>query len=283
MSRSTVKRSTPSVAPTRASTRFADLFSLLRQRGEKALGVYLTVGDPDVPATLRAADAAVRGGADFLELGAPFSDPSADGPVIQRAMERSLLKRTTLQQVVDVAAQLRAKHPLVPIVLFGYANPFFVAERAGWLRPALAKAGVDGVLMVDVPPEHDADFSALAEQVSLIRLLGPNATQARREAIAASASGFIYLVAIAGVTGASTQGALEPMAQNIKALRKLTPLPLCVGFGVRTKEDARRLAPLADGVIAGSVFVELLAHRDAANAVYEKVRELKAALVGPFN
>lgn len=257
-------------------SRFEHCFNALAAKGEKALGVYLTVGDPSLELSAQAADAAVRAGADFLELGVPFSDPSADGPTIQHAMERALARGTSLRDVLRVAKDLRQRHAELPVLLFGYANPFFRAQRAGWLRPALKDADVDGVLLVDVPPEHGADFASL--DVDIIRLLGPNATPERRRVVAKAASGFIYLVAFAGVTGAAAQTSAAALSDNIKAVRKLTALPLCVGFGVRTGADAQRVAERADGVIAGSVFVDLLQQPGGVRAVGDKVRELKGAL-----
>ncbi len=268
-------------------SRFAQLFSRLRAAKRKALGVYLTVGDPSVEISAAAAVAALDAGADFIELGAPFSDPSADGPAIQRAMERALARGVRFADVAAVARRVRAHTEAAPIVLFGYANPFYRALGRGDL--AALHGVADGLLVVDVPPEHDADFRSLEGRMARIRLLGPNATEARRRVIAEHGEGFVYLVAYAGVTGAAATRDLEALGAQVTAMRALAPaLPLCCGFGVKTRDDARVLAPLADGVIAGSVFVDALgkaATVDEAKAEMARiVRELRAGLdSGPMS
>lgn len=273
--------STKTVLPSTPSNRFASMFAVERAAGRKALGVYLTVGDPSVEVTERAARAAIRAGADFIELGAPFSDPSADGPVIQKAMERALANKTTLHDVARVAKTIRQEFPTLPVIWFGYANPFFVARHEPWFLNAISDGLVDGLLLVDVPPEHGHDFAHLEGSVPLIRLLGPNATPARRAVIGKAASGFIYLVAIAGVTGAasvSSATAVNSLVAHAKALRRYTQVPLCVGFGIKSGADAQRLSEGVDGVIAGSVFVDLLTQSNGVELIEAKVRELKTAL-----
>ena len=259
-----------------APPRLDAMFARLRAAKRKALGVYLTVGDPSLAVSEAAAHAAVAAGADFLELGVPFSDPSADGPTIQRAMQRALENGVRVADVFALAQRLRSALPDTPLVLFGYANPFLRAGERG----DLGRTGADGVLIVDAPPDHDADF--VGAPLPKIRLLGPNATAARRKCIAARAEGFVYLVAFAGVTGANQSGNdVKEMRANVAALRKLTRVPICVGFGVRTADDARTLGPIADGVIAGSVFIDVMhGARDPAAAVAEKVGELRAGLDG---
>jgi tryptophan synthase alpha chain len=261
-------------------SRFSRMFARAKSEQRAALGVYLTVGDPSVSLTVSAALAALKAGADFIELGAPFSDPSADGPSIQRAMERALARGTTFEDVLSVAEQIRQGDAHAPIVLFGYGNPFFRAQERGLL--VKHQASVDGVLIVDVPPEHDHDFASLQGQMARIRLLGPNATPARRQAIASSAEGFVYVVAYAGVTGAAAATDASGLKNQVQAMRALTDVPLCVGFGVKTAADAKALSGVADGVIAGSVFVDALSRakteKEADDVVSAIVRDLAAGL-----
>jgi tryptophan synthase beta chain len=269
--RPAAKTITP-IADAHAKSRLNGMFERLGKR--KALGVYLTVGDPSLVVSEAAAEAAVRGGADFLELGVPFSDPSADGPSIQKAMQRAIAAGTQMNDVLAMAARLRSKLPETPIILFGYANPFLRALQRG----DLARCAADGMLVVDAPPDHDHDFDGA--HLPRIRLLGPNATPARRTVIGKSAEGFVYLVAFAGVTGTRTRERdVEAMKKNVAAMRKVSRVPICVGFGVRSADDARALGPVADGIIAGSVFIDVMREsKDPARAVEEKTRELRAGL-----
>jgi len=260
--------------------RFEQMFARLKREKKKALGVYLTVGDPSSEATAEAALAALEAGADFIELGAPFSDPSADGPSIQKAMERALAKGTKFADVATVAKTVRAAAPEAPIVLFGYGNPYFRAQQRGDLL-ALSET-VDGLLLVDVPAEHASDFASLRGKIASIRLLAPNATEPRRQAIASTAEGFIYLVAYAGVTGAAANRDGAELVKLVAQMRALTDVPLCVGFGIKTGADARAMAQVADGVIAGTVFVEALSQAtsvaDARSRVSVIVRDLRQGL-----
>jgi tryptophan synthase alpha subunit/cysteine synthase len=190
--------SVPSAVNPAFGSRLTAMFDRLRTKGQKALGVYMTVGDPDLETSEQALRAALAAGADFAELGVPFSDPSADGPSIQRAMEHALKAGTDMASVLALAARLRTDFPDKPLVLFGYANPFFRALQHADFLPAASAA--DGVLIVDVPPEHGHDFAELAARLDWIRLLAPNATPERRAIVAKAAHGFIYLVAVTGVT-----------------------------------------------------------------------------------
>lgn len=261
--------------PHSSSSRIREMFSDLA--GKKALGVYMTVGDPDLATSEKALRAALSAGADFAELGVPFSDPSADGPSIQRAMEHALKQGTTMHDVVALAARLRADFPMKPLVLFGYANPFFRALEAPHFRAQVQAA--DGVLIVDVPPEHGQDFLALSQQLDWIRLLAPNATPERRAVVAQAARGFIYLVAVAGVTGGTVQRNLAELQAQVAALRSLSAVPICVGFGVRDEKDARELGGLADGIIVGSAFVDDLAQGEGFQArIASRVKALLRGL-----
>ena len=249
-------------------TRLASTFA----RGP-ALVTFVTGGDGPTPAIL---DALVAGGADVIELGMPFTDPMADGPAIQQANLRSMGAGTTTADLFKIAADFRARHSAVPLVLMGYANPM-ITRGAEWFADQCAKAGVDGVICVDIPPEEDAELGPAlrAVGVSPIRLATPTTDAARLPAVLDGSSGFLYYVSVAGITGLqqAAQGSIEEAVKRIKASSKL---PVAVGFGVRTPEQAAAIAKVADGVVVGSALVELVALH-GANAA-EPVRALTAAL-----
>ncbi|TDW62940.1 tryptophan synthase alpha chain [Novosphingobium sp. PhB55] len=220
-----------------------------------ALVCFITGGDGDTAANL---DALVEGGADVIELGMPFTDPMADGPAIQEANIRSLDAGTRTADVFRIASEFRARHSQVPLVLMGYANPM-IARGADWFAGECAKAGVDGVICVDIPPEEDAELGpALRDKsVSLIRLATPTTDAARLPAVLEGSSGFLYYVSVAGVTGMqqAAQGSIEDAVAKLKAA---STIPVAVGFGVRTPEQASAIARVADGVVVGSALVDLV-------------------------
>ena len=241
-----------------------------------ALVTFVTAGDPTPGATGAILDALVAGGADVIELGMPFTDPMADGPAIQQANIRSLVAGTTTADIFAIAAAFRARHPDVPLVLMGYANPM-VRRGAEWFATEAAKAGVDGVICVDIPPEEDDSLGVQlrAAGIALIRLATPTSDAARLPAILDGSSGFLYYVSVAGITG-KQQAAQTSIAEAVARLKAATDLPVAVGFGVRTPEQASAIAKVADGVVVGSALVELIAQH-GANAA-GPVRELTAAL-----
>ena len=241
-----------------------------------ALVTFVTAGDPTPGATGAILDALVAGGADVIELGMPFTDPMADGPAIQQANIRSLGAGTTTADILAIAAAFRARHPEVPLVLMGYANPM-VRRGAEWFATEAAKAGVDGVICVDIPPEEDDSLGVQlrAAGIALIRLATPTSDAARLPAILDGSSGFLYYVSVAGITG-KQQAAQTSIAEAVARLKAATDLPVAVGFGVRTPEQASAIAKVADGVVVGSALVELIAQH-GANAA-GPVRELTAAL-----
>jgi tryptophan synthase alpha chain len=246
-------------------------------KAHPALVTFITAGDGDTAANL---DALVAGGADVIELGMPFTDPMADGPVIQEANIRSLAKGTTTADIFAIAAAFRARHPDVPLVLMGYANPMTI--RGGdWFAAECTKAGVDGVICVDVPPEEDPELGPALRNagVDLIRLATPTSDAARLPTILDGSSGFVYYVSVAGITG-KQQAAQASIEEAVARLKAATDLPIAVGFGVRTPEQAAAIAKVADGVVVGSAIVELVAqHGDAAaGPVREYVASLKAAI-----
>lgn len=243
-----------------------------------ALVTFITAGDGDTAANL---DALVEGGADVIELGMPFTDPMADGPAIQEANIRSLAKGTTTADIFAIATAFRARHSNVPLVLMGYANPMTI--RGGdWFAAECTKAGVDGVICVDIPPEEDPELGPALRGagVDLIRLATPTSDAARLPTILEGSSGFVYYVSVAGITG-KQQAAQASIEDAVARLKAATDLPIAVGFGVRTPEQAAAIAKVADGVVVGSAIVELVAQHgiNAAGPVHNYVALLKAAIV----
>lgn len=242
-----------------------------------ALVTFITAGDGDTAANL---DALVEGGADVIELGMPFTDPMADGPAIQKANLRSFAAGTTTASIFRMASEFRARHPQVPLVLMGYANPMTI-RGPEWFAAECVKAGVDGVICVDIPPEEDAELGpALRDAgVSLIRLATPTTDAARLPAVLDGSSGFLYYVSVAGITGMQ-QAAIESVEANVRRIKQSATIPVAVGFGVRTPEQAREIARVADGVVVGSALVDLVAEHgaDAPGPVRELTRALAEAV-----
>jgi tryptophan synthase alpha chain len=236
-------------------SRIGDRFAALRASGRRALIPYIAAGDPESWVTVPLMHALVESGADLLELGVPFSDPMADGPVIQRASERALKHGITLAQVLGMVREFRTKDSTTPVILMGYLNPIEVMGYERFAREAAA-AGVDGALTVDMPPEESGEFARALRAHGLdgIYLLAPTSTEDRIQRIADSASGFIYYVSLRGVTGASHLDLAEVSAK-LRSIRKHTALPVGVGFGIGTPETAAAVAEFADAVIVGSAIV----------------------------
>ncbi|MEO2169034.1 MAG: tryptophan synthase subunit alpha [bacterium] len=260
-----------------ASKRMRARFAAVRKRDEAAFIPFLMTGDPDIDTTERLAIELAEGGADVLELGVPFSDPMADGPVLQRAAERALAAGTTLPGVIDLVARLRRKID-IPIVLFGYANPFlhFGCEA---LADALSAAGADAVLCVDMPVD-EADQLRLplaAAGLDMIFLLAPTSTRARIQRVLRSSSGFVYFVSVAGVTGDKVVEA-GAISELVGAIRGETKLPVGVGFGISTPEAAAEVAAISDAVIVGSKFSRIIEASSDPDAAVAEVGELGRAL-----
>jgi tryptophan synthase alpha chain len=254
-------------------TRFQSAFT----KPHPALVTFVTAGDGPTDAIL---DALIEGGADVVELGMPFTDPMADGPAIQLGNIRSLEAGTTTADIFTIATAFRARHPDTPLVLMGYANPMTV--RGGdWFAAECQKAGVDGIICVDLPPEEDAELGPAlrAVGVSMIRLATPTSDAARLPAILDGSGGFLYYVSVAGITG-KQQAAQDSIEAAVKRLKAATTLPVAVGFGVRTPEQAAAIGKVADGVVVGSAIVELVGQhgKDAAAPVREYIASLKAAM-----
>jgi tryptophan synthase alpha chain len=242
-----------------------------------ALVTFITAGDGDTAANL---DALVAGGADVIELGMPFTDPMADGPVIQAANIRSLSAGTKTADVLRIATEFRARHPQVPLVLMGYANPMTI-RGPEWFADACVSAGVDGVICVDIPVEEDDSLgdALRAKNVAVIRLATPTTDAARLPMILSNATGFLYYVSVAGITGLQ-QAAQASIEEAVARLKAGTDLPVAVGFGVRTPEQAANIARVADGVVVGSALVELIAEHgvNAAGPLREYVASLSQAI-----
>ena len=241
-----------------------------------ALVAFVTAGDGPTPAIL---DALVAGGADVIELGMPFTDPMADGPAIQAANLRSLAAGTRTADIFKIAADFRARHAEVPLVLMGYANPMTI-RGADWFAAQCQAAGVDGVICVDLPPEEDELAVALrSADIAPIRLATPTTDAARLPAVLDGASGFLYYVSVAGITGMQ-QAAQTSIEDAVAKLKAATTLPVAVGFGVRTPEQAAAIAKVADGVVVGSAIIDVIAQHgeNAAPHVEAYVRTLADAV-----
>lgn len=262
-------------------SRLDDTFGRLRASGERGLVAYFTAGDPSLEATRLLVREAERRGADVIELGVPFSDPLADGPVIQRAAMRALEGGTSLPRVLETVAALRAEVK-IPLVLFTYYNPL-VAFGLGAFAGAAAGAGVDGVMVVDLPTEEAHPLAAECEAacLDLVQLAAPTSTARRLRRIARQSRGFIYLVSLRGVTGARQE--LPPeLAAQVRALRRVTTKPVCVGFGIGTPEQVAAVGALADGVIVGSAIVRCVEEHASSAHFVTKVGDFIAALKAPL-
>lgn len=257
--------------------RLSEVFKQADEQGRAALVAYFCAGDPDAETTVEVALAAAQHGADILELGMPFSDPTADGPAIQRASERALAGGMTLSGSLEVARRIRARSA-IPIVLFGYYNPILAYGEEALCRDARA-AGIDGLLVVDLPPEECAVLRdpARREGLDFVPLVAPTSSEARVALAAKVADGFIYYVSLTGVTGAASAD-FDEAAARAREVRARTQKPVAVGFGVSGAKDVKKLAQHVDGVVVGSALVKAVEQsHDRATAV-RAVAELVASL-----
>ncbi|MEE9398047.1 MAG: tryptophan synthase subunit alpha [Methylococcales bacterium] len=236
-------------------SRLNDTFERLAKSSRKALIPFITAGDPNPEFTVPMMHAMVEAGVDIIELGIPFSDPMADGPVIQKASERALKHNTSLTKVLAMVAQFRDKDSDTPVVLMGYLNPIECMGYQTFVESA-KEAGVDGVLTVDLPPEECFDITELFEQagLDLIFLLAPNSMDERIKSVSAIGRGYLYYVSLKGITGASHLQ-VDDVEDKLAQIRKQTEMPIAVGFGVKNAETAAKVSSIADGVIVGSVLV----------------------------
>ena len=260
-------------------SRLSSTFQRLSGRGEKALIAYLMAGDPSLDDTetyvLRLAEA----GADVIELGVPFSDPIADGPVIQQAAERALRAGTSLKKILATVRSLRTKTQ-VPLVLMAYYNSIFRYEEAAFCRDAVA-AGVDGLIVPDMPTDEAGTIHPLAEAAGLdvIFLLAPTSTGKRQASVARLSYGFIYYVSLTGITGAKLTDKAD-VEKKVREIRRYTKTPVAVGFGIATPDDVRQVTRIADGVIVGSALVKIIAegnHAAVTDRLASFTRSLKSA------
>ena len=232
-------------------------FSDLKKKGGKALIVYLTAGDPSLNVTAELIPALAAAGADILEIGVPFSDPTADGPVIQAAARRSLENGVTLDKVLGMMERTR-KMSDIPLVLFGYYNPIYSYGIRNFACRA-KDAGVDGILVVDLPPEESLELRQYTDPagIDFISLIAPTTDDERIKTITARAHGFIYYISVTGVTG-TQKPEIADIKRDMARIRRVSGLPVAVGFGISTPQQAGEIAPLADGVVVGSAFVHLI-------------------------
>ena len=237
-------------------SRIPNTFAALAAQGRKALIPFITAGDPHPDLSLPLMRALVAGGADIIELGVPFSDPMADGPTIQRASERALAHGMSLRRVLALVCEFRKEDAATPVVLMGYANPVEAYGVEAFARDAAA-AGVDGVLVVDYPPEECAEFAVAMKRANIdpIFLLAPTSTEQRYDEVAQIGSGYIYYVSLKGVTGSGTLD-LDEVARRIPLIREKVGMPVGVGFGIRDGATAARIAAVADAVVIGSRIIE---------------------------
>ena len=268
-------------------TRISRRFAALAEQGRAALVTFTTAGDPDYETSRKILFGLPEAGVDVIELGMPFSDPMADGPAIQAASLRALKAGQTMRKTLQLVREFRARDKDTPIVLMGYYNPIYVYPTEAFLDDAKA-AGVDGLIVVDVPPEADEEvcLPAIKRGLSFIRLATPTTDQKRLPAVLANTSGFVYYVSITGITGTATPD-VKAVHQQVVRIKRATTLPVVVGFGVKAPEQARAIAAGADGVVVGSALVTAIKDSLAADgkatgrtvpAVLDLVRSLSRAL-----
>ncbi len=243
----------------RRENRIERRFAALKAEGRAGLVTFITAGDPDGETSLALLKALPAAGADLIELGMPFSDPMADGPAIQAAGQRALKAGMTLRKTLAMAQSFRAGERATPLILMGYYNPIYSYGNEAFVRDAAA-AGVDGLIIVDLPPEEDEELRPLAEAAGIasIRLVAPTTGAARLATVLEHASGFVYYVSITGITG-TRSAELDRVEAAIEGVRARTTLPLAVGFGIKTPEDAAGFARFADAAVVGSALVQVIA------------------------
>jgi tryptophan synthase alpha chain len=262
-------------------SRIEQRFSALKAKKEKALICYLTAGDPNLEKTREICLGLEAAGVDVVEIGVPFSDPTADGPIIQAASQRALKNGATLANILAMIESLR-KSSEIPIVLFGYYNPIlsFGTER---FAARAKQAGVDGILVVDLPPEEAAELRQFTDPqgIDFISLIAPTTSTERVKQIVFHATGFLYYISITGVTG-TAKPQVEDVRKDVARIRKVTALPLAVGFGISTPQQAKEIAPYADGIVIGSAIVKMIEENsqrnDLVSVVSNYAREMKKAI-----
>jgi tryptophan synthase alpha chain len=257
-------------------------FSDLKKTKEKALIAYLTAGDPNLEKTKEIISGMDAAGVDILEIGVPFSDPTADGPIIQAASRRALENGATLSGILDMIESVRGSSD-IPIVLFGYYNPILNYGNERFAKRAKA-SGVDGILVVDLPLEESAELRKYTDRsgIDFISLIAPTSTNYRIRKISQNARGFLYYISITGITG-TARPQVSDIKREMKRIRSITTLPAVVGFGISTREQAGELAPHADGIVIGSAFVRLIEENsdknNLVNIVSDYAKSIKEAIL----
>lgn len=263
--------------------RIETIFANAKAAGRGTLGVFVTAGDPNAATTPALLDALVGAGVDFIELGMPFSDPMADGPAIQAASLRALKGGMTLAGTLQIAADFRKRHPDTPLILMGYYNPIYIYGNDRFIADAVT-AGVDGLIIVDLPPEEDTELCLPAKKAGLkfIRLVTPTSDETRLPAILAEASGFVYYVSVLGITGTKS-AAGDSISAAYQRIRSQTDLPIVAGFGIRTPAQAAEAATLTDGAVVGSAVVDIIATNltdTPQNGISDDIVQKVATFVG---
>ena len=255
-------------------TRIDDTFARLKSEGKSAFVAYIMAGDPDAETSLEIMRAMPAAGVDIIELGMPFTDPMADGPTIQLAGQRALAGGQTLEKTLEMVARFREQDSATPIVLMGYYNPIYNRGVARFLTDAKA-AGIDGLIVVDLPPEEDDELClpARAAGLDFIRLATPTTDDARLPKVVRNTSGFVYYVSITGITGAAAASAAD-VAPDVARIRKAAGLPVVVGFGITTPDGAAEIAGVADGAVVGSAIVKLIGERRPVAEVIARIKAL---------
>ena len=268
-------------------TRFETVFAKCKEENRTALSIFISGGDPDLETSLEILKAIPEAGADFIELGMPFTDPVADGVSVQLAGQRALAAGATLTKVIDMVREFRKVNNHTPIVLMGYYNPIYSRGNDKFLAEAV-EAGVDGLIVADVPPEEDGEIwmKTLAAGIAPIRFITPSTHEERLEYVLKNTAGFLYFVSIAGITGAGLK-AQDDISERITTLRKYTDLPVALGFGVKTAADVKKMGAMADAVIVGSRVVDTIKDNLDADgkatpktvpAVVDLIKELRAGV-----
>jgi tryptophan synthase alpha chain len=261
--------------------RIEEKFKVLKERGEKALVIYLTAGYPSLNATREMIGALDKAGVDIVELGVPFSDPTADGPIIQAASQKALKAGTTLEAVLDLVSEVR-KTSEIPIVLFGYYNPIFAYGNEKFSKKA-AEVGIDGILIVDLPFEEARELRCFTDPkgIDFISLVAPTTGEERIRQITNAATGFLYYVSITGVTG-TLKPVIEDIRRGVDQIRKVSSLPVAIGFGISTPAQAGEIAPLGDGIVVGSALMKVIEEGQKKGALIDSissfVKDLKKAM-----
>lgn len=255
-----------------ATNRIDSRFASLKTQNKTALVAYLVAGDPNLQASLAAMHCMVEAGVDIIEVGVPFSDPSAEGPSIQRGHERALANKVGLRNIFQLVADFRKTDRDTPIVLMGYTNPIEWMSIESFAQQA-QQAGVDGALTVDLPPEEAEGYTSVFKQYGLVNifLIAPTTSDARMQSIADVASGFVYYVSLKGVTGSVKLDVAE-VKTRVESINQCSGLPVCVGFGIKNAESAAAVADYADGVVIGSAIVDLLSQCQSDEEVVQQLK-----------